>query len=157
MGGHKQFQSCFSNVCLPKLHWWMLMLRSRDFNAGTCPESLFAWPLESWNIIWMSDILCRNLREAKAATHELFQVYGTTSGEICGHNQGHFTHETEPVTITLQVLSGGKAGQVCFTLRLRDQRSMRMPNGCKVYMDSYMASSGSCFMVTWTIFENHLL
>ena len=24
-------------------------------------------------------------------------------------------------------------------------------------MDSYMASSGSCFMVTWTIFKNHLL
>ena len=24
-------------------------------------------------------------------------------------------------------------------------------------MDSYMASNGSCFMVTWTIFKNHLL
>jgi hypothetical protein len=27
----------------------------------------------------------------------------------------------------------------------------------KVYMDCYMASNGSCFMVTWTIFKNHLL
>ena len=27
----------------------------------------------------------------------------------------------------------------------------------KVYKDSYMASNGSCFMVTWTIFKNHLL
>jgi hypothetical protein len=27
----------------------------------------------------------------------------------------------------------------------------------KVYMDSYMASNGSCFMVTWTIFKTHLL
>ena len=27
----------------------------------------------------------------------------------------------------------------------------------KVYVDSYMASNGSCFMVTWTIFKNHLL
>ena len=26
-----------------------------------------------------------------------------------------------------------------------------MQDGCKVYMDSYMASNGSCFMVTWTI------
>ena len=26
-----------------------------------------------------------------------------------------------------------------------------MQDGCKVYMDSYMASDGSCFMVTWTI------
>ena len=25
------------------------------------------------------------------------------------------------------------------------------------YMDSYMASNGSCFMVTWIIFKNHLL
>jgi len=24
-------------------------------------------------------------------------------------------------------------------------------------MDSYMASNGSCFMVTWTTFNNHLL
>jgi hypothetical protein len=32
-----------------------------------------------------------------------------------------------------------------------------MQDGCKVYMDSYMASKGSCFMVTWTILKNHLL
>ena len=30
-------------------------------------------------------------------------------------------------------------------------------NGCKVYMDSYMASNGPCFVVTWTISKNHLL
>jgi hypothetical protein len=28
-----------------------------------------------------------------------------------------------------------------------------MQDGCKVDMDSYMASNGSCFMVTWTIFQ----
>ena len=32
-----------------------------------------------------------------------------------------------------------------------------MQDGCKVYMDSYMASNASCFKVTWTIFKNHLL
>ena len=32
-----------------------------------------------------------------------------------------------------------------------------MQDGCKVYMDSYMALNGPCFMVTWTIFKNHLL
>ena len=31
-----------------------------------------------------------------------------------------------------------------------------MHDGCKVYMDSYMASNRSCFMVTWIIFKNHL-
>jgi hypothetical protein len=34
---------------------------------------------------------------------------------------------------------------------------MWMRGGCKVYMDSYMASNGSCFMVTWIIFKSHLL
>ena len=32
-----------------------------------------------------------------------------------------------------------------------------MQDECKVYMDSYMASNKSCFMVTWTILKNHLL
>jgi hypothetical protein len=61
------------------------------------------------------------------------------------------------MTITIQALSlVGKAEplQVRFTLRLRDQWSMRMQD---VYMDSHMLSNGSCFMVTWTIFKNHFL
>ena len=32
-----------------------------------------------------------------------------------------------------------------------------MQDGCKVYMESYMALNGSCLMVTWTILQNHLL
>jgi hypothetical protein len=31
-----------------------------------------------------------------------------------------------------------------------------MQDVCKVYIDSYMASHGSCFMVTWINFKNHL-
>jgi hypothetical protein len=42
-------------------------------------------------------------------------------------------------------------------LWLRNQQSKWMQDGCKVYMDSYMASNGSCFKVTWIIFKNHLL
>ena len=61
------------------------------------------------------------------------------------------------MTITLQPLSlVEKAERVqvyYFTLRLRDQRSRSMQDGCKVHM----ASNGSCFMVTWTIFKNRLL
>ena len=70
------------------------------------------------------------------------------------------TRDWEPVTSTLQALSlveKMEPVQVRFTLCLRDQRSMWMQDGCKVYMDSYMASNESCFMVTWTIFNNHLL
>jgi hypothetical protein len=66
----------------------------------------------------------------------------------------------EPVTIALQALSLVEkvaAVQVCFTLRLRDQWSMWMWDGCKVYMGYYMASNGSCFMATQIIFKNHLL
>ena len=32
-----------------------------------------------------------------------------------------------------------------------------MQDGCKIYMDSYMTSNGSCFMVTWTILKSRLL
>ena len=49
-----------------------------------------------------------------------------------------------------------KPVKVCFTLRLRDQWSMWMQDGCKVYMNSYMASNGPCFMTIWTIFNHHL-
>ena len=70
------------------------------------------------------------------------------------------TRDREPVTITLQALSlveKVEPVKVCFTLRLRDQQSMRMQDGCKVYMGSYVALNGSCFMVTWIIFKNHFL
>ena len=61
---------------------------------------------------------------------------------------------------TLQALSlveKAEPVQVHFTLRLRDQRSMWMEDGFKVYMGSYMASNESRFMVTWTIFRIHML
>ena len=32
-----------------------------------------------------------------------------------------------------------------------------MQDGCKVSMDSYMASNGSYFMVTWIVFKNYFL
>jgi hypothetical protein len=67
------------------------------------------------------------------------------------------TRDWEPVTITLQALSlveKEEPLQVRFTLHLRDQQSTWMQDGCKVYMDSYMAPNGPCFMVTWTIFKN---
>ena len=63
-------------------------------------------------------------------------------------------------TIALQILSlveKAEPAQVHFTLRLRDHRSMWMQDGSKGYIDSYMASNGSCSMVTWTTSKNHLL
>jgi hypothetical protein len=66
----------------------------------------------------------------------------------------------EPATITFQALSlveKAEPVQICSTLRLQGQWSMWMQDGCKVYMDFYMASNGSCFVFTWTVFKNHLL
>ena len=60
------------------------------------------------------------------------------------------------MTSTLQALSlveKAEPVRARFILRLRDHRSMWMQDGCKVYMDSYVASNGSCSMVTWTIFK----
>jgi hypothetical protein len=76
-------------------------------------------------------------------------------GPIC-------TRDWEPMTITLppalSLVEKVEMVQVRrFTLCLRHQRSMWMQDGRKVYMDSYMASNGTCFMVTWTAFKNHLL
>ena len=63
--------------------------------------------------------------------------------------------------VTLQahsLVENAEPVQVRFTLCLRDQQSKWIQDdGCKVYMDSYMASDGSCFMVTWILFKNHLL
>ena len=59
------------------------------------------------------------------------------------------------MTIALQALSlveKAELVQVRFTLRLKDQRSMWMQDGCIVYM----ASNGS-FHGHLTIFKNHLL
>ena len=78
-------------------------------------------------------------------------------------SKGHFTHETEsPWPLDFKHSHWWKKAEPVqdryFTLRLKDQRSRWMQDdGCKVYMESYMASNGLCFMVTWTVFKNHLL
>ena len=82
----------------------------------------------------------------------------TISNELIDQGMwGHFTHETEsPWSFHFKALSlVGKAEpvQVRFTQHLRDQRSMRMQDGCNVYMDFYVALTGSCFMTAWIIFK----
>jgi hypothetical protein len=67
-----------------------------------------------------------------------------------------YTRDWEPMTIALQALSlveKAELVEVCFTLCLRDQWSIWMQDGCKVYKDSYMVSSESYFMVSWIIFQ----
>ena len=82
-------------------------------------------------------------------------------GRSLWHTLGHFTHETEsPWPLHFKRSHWWQKAepvQVHFTLRLRDQQSKWMRDGCIVYMDSHVASYGSCFMVTWIVLENHLL
>ena len=76
------------------------------------------------------------------------------------HSWPLHTQDWEHLTLTIQALTlveKAELVEVHFTLRLWDQQSMWMHNGLKVHMDSYMASNGSCFIVTWIIFKNHLL
>ena len=60
---------------------------------------------------------------------------------------------------TSSTLVGGKGGAGPSSLHTMLEGPMEYVNArwIKVYMDSYMASNGSCFMVTWIVFKNHLL
>jgi len=61
---------------------------------------------------------------------------------------------------TSSTLIGGKGGagpsSLPTTLEGTNGVYKWMQDGCKVYMDSYMVSNGSCFLVTQTISQNHL-
>jgi hypothetical protein len=92
-------------------------------------------------------------------------VFHASCIRVWGHSSLSYyrplhTRDRLPMAIALRALPlVEKAEQVHvrFTWCLRDQRSMWVQDGCKVYMDPYMASNGSCFVVTWTIFKNLLL
>ena len=72
---------------------------------------------------------------------------------------GMHTWDWGPMTIAVNALwlvEKAEPVQVRLTLRLKDQRSKRMQDKCRVYMDSYIRSNGSCFMVSWILFKNHV-
>ena len=115
------------------------------FNDWDCTDrSQVTWdPCEhalSLLIFW-----CTGVRSG--TTWQLLRAASHTRLRAC--DQIHFKHS--------HWWKKAEPDQVCFTLRLRDQRSVWMQDGCKLYMDSYMATNRSCFMVTWTIFKTHLL
>ena len=84
-------------------------------------------------------------------------VYGMVS-QACLELGPLHTRDWEPVTITLQALSlVEKAEAGPSTLPSTLEGPTEYQDGCTIYMKSYVASNGSCFMITWTIFKNHLL
>ena len=86
---------------------------------------------------------------------------GQHESESRSNTKGRYIHKIEDTWLLdfkqFSLVNKAEMVQVHFTLRLRDQRSMWMQDGYKVYMDSYMASNGPCFMVTWTMSKNDLL
>ena len=91
----------------------------------------------------------RNLESRKKLTLARLMNSTALNEKIIVNSFGIFNYMYK----ALSLVEKAEPVQICFTLRLRDQRSMWMQDGCEVYMDSYMASNGSCFMVAWTIFQ----
>ena len=123
------------------------MLTSYDFSFWDWGNSIY-FSKATNNII---KIL--NLKLDSSQTKPVHLQLAVTSRRSLG---SFLTQDWEPVTITLQALElidKAEPVQVHFTLNLRDQQSMSMQDGCRVYM----ATRGLCFMVSWTIFKNHLL
>ena len=66
----------------------------------------------------------------------------------------HYTKYRFSTDIASNTLIGGKGGAGPSLVHTTLEGPMEY--GFKVYMGSYMISDGFCFMVTWTIFKNHL-
>jgi len=93
-------------------------------------------------------------------SHNLYSV--CLSGPIVMF-KGHFTHETDSLwPLHFKHSHWWKRwGRSKFASSHyawgTNGGSMWMQDGCKVDMDSYKASNGSCFMVTGTFFKTHRL
>ena len=142
-----------TTLCTQPLDTWKWISHDKcvfTWVASTTFATSLATKLQHWQLA-----LLLTKRERK--NHNILRLRRVHVTTILGP---FHTRDGEPVTITLRALSlVGKveAVQVCFPLCLRDQRSMRIQDGCKVYMGSYVVLNGSCFTVIWTIFKNHLL
>jgi hypothetical protein len=76
-------------------------------------------------------------------------VRATSHTRVRAHD--HYTSST---------LIGGKGGAGPISLlhtTLEGSTEYVNSEGCKVYMESSMASDGSCFMVIWNVFKNYPL
>ena len=113
-----------------------------------------------WLLKYNDDACEGSLLRCKAPeVMKLIHVRVIVSYSLCAWGPLH-TRDWKPVTNALQahsLVEKAEPVQVRFTLRVRDQHSMWIQDGCRVDMDAYMASNGSCFIGTWTVFKNHLL
>ena len=130
------------NIFVANRHNFVGLLKVMNSKCRVLWCLCYARILLKWSI-WGLPILAGDLKSFRT------KMGSKVSGPL-------HTRDWEPVTNTLQALSlveKVEPVQVRFTLCLRDQRSLWMQDGCNVHMDSYMASNGSRFMVTWIIFK----
>ena len=85
------------------------------------------------------------------------QLQGHGSWLVCEVRATSYTWLRAHAHYDSSTLVGGEGGaggpSSLFHTTLRDQlQGMWIRDGCKFYVDFYMASTGSCCMVTWTIF-----
>ena len=77
------------------------------------------------------------------------------------HMEGHFTHETKSMWPLLFKHSHfwKRRSESNFASHYAwgTDGVCTMQDGCKVYMNSYMALNGSCSVITWTILKHRLL
>ena len=81
---------------------------------------------------------------------------------VFGYRGPLHTRDWEPVTNHSSTCVGGNGGAGPSSLHTPLEGPTEYISECKMdvkhsYMDYYMASNTSCFMVTWTIFKNRLL
>ena len=86
--------------------------------------------------------------------------YSILLESLVERTKGHFTHKTwSPWPLHFKHSHWWKRGS-CSKFHAHYAWGTNwtwMQDGCTVYMDSYMASNGSCFMVSWTTFKKPLL
>ena len=82
---------------------------------------------------------------------------------LCHNTKGHFSHTRLWARdhYTSSTFIGGKGGAgpslLHTTLEGPTGYVCECKMGVKFYMEFYMVSNGSCFVVTWIVFKNHLL
>jgi hypothetical protein len=99
----------------------------------------------SWKIPTLFTIFLLSIIQTKCWFLPVFSA--TSHMRLRAHD--HYTSNT-PIGEKAELV------QVRFTPRLRDQGTMWIQDGCEIYIDSHMPSTGFCFSAHWTIFKSHL-
>ena len=119
-----------------------------------------------WHLVWYNEWNCTRNKTLSKLSQPLLAPLNLSwlfiNSSMChthSHNWLPHTRLRAHDHYTPSTLISGKSGASPSLLHTTLQGSTKYVNArwCKVHMDSYMASNGACFMVTWIIFQNHLL